>query len=122
MYCEEEGYEVGGERSTSQLVIRSFTRSRTNSDDSPYPLYGWSSLGRLSGSAESLGSDVTFTQVYGRARYIQKVGTGRILLGAEGAATEVSDFDLLPVSQRFFAGRAEERRVGKERRSGWSRN
>ena len=101
---EQEDYEVGGERRTSTLVIPSFTLSRTKSDESPYPLYGWSLLGRLSGSAESLGSDVTFTQVYGRARYIQKVGTGRILLRAEGAATEVSDFDLLPVSQRFFAG------------------
>lgn len=101
---EQEDYEVGGERRTSKLVIPSFTLSRTKSDESPYPLYGWSLLGRLSGSAESLGSDVTFTQVYGRARYIQKVGTGRILLRAEGAATEVSDFDLLPVSQRFFAG------------------
>src|SRR5690625_5776305 len=61
-------------------------------------------LGRLTGPAEFLWSVVTFTQDYCLARYIQKVGTGRILLRAECAATEVSDFDLLPVSQRFFAG------------------
>ena len=101
---EQEDYVVGGERRTSKLVIPSLTLSRTKSDESPYPLSGWSLLGRLSGSPKTLGSDVSFTQLYGRAKYIHKVGTGRILLRAEGGVTEVSDFDLLPVSQRFFAG------------------
>lgn len=101
---EQEDYVVGGERRTSHLVIPSFSLSRTKSDESPYPLSGWSLLGRLSGSPKTLGSDVSFVQLYGRAKYIQKVGTGRVLLRAEGGATDVSDFDLLPVSQRFFAG------------------
>ncbi|MDQ2075994.1 autotransporter assembly complex family protein [Marinimicrobium sp. ABcell2] len=101
---EQEDYVAGGIRRTSHLVVPSISLSRTKSDESAYPLSGWSLMGRLSGSPQTLGSDISFVQVYGRAKYIQAFGPGRFLVRAEGGATDVTDFSLLPVSQRFFAG------------------
>lgn len=102
---EREYFIVGDEpEQRSDLLVPSFTLSRTRSDGSNYPTSGWSVLGRVSGSPSTLGSDTSFLQVYGRGKYIQEIGAGRLLLRLEGGYTEVNEFDRLPVSQRFFAG------------------
>lgn len=102
---EREYYEVGGQpERRSDLLIPAFSLSRTRSDGSNYPLSGWSFLGRISGSPSSLGSDTSFIQFYTRIKGIYGIGPGRLLLRAEGGMTEVSEFNDLPVSQRFFAG------------------
>ncbi len=102
---EREDYIVGGEpEERSHLLIPSVSLSRTKSDESSYPPYGWRVLGRLSGSPSTLGSKVSFVQAYFSGKYIHSIGPGRVLLRLEGGITEVDDFSLLPVSQRFFAG------------------
>ncbi|WP_341939365.1 autotransporter assembly complex protein TamA [Marinimicrobium sp. C2-29] len=102
---EREFFVVGDEpEQRSDLLIPAFNLSRTKSDNSNYPLSGWSLLGRISGSPSSLGSDTSFVQLYGRGKYIQALGAGRVLLRLEGGVTEVDEFNRLPVSQRFFAG------------------
>jgi len=102
---EQEDFIVGDEQERrSNLLVPAITLSRTHSDGSNYPTSGWSLTGRLSGSPSTLGSDVSFVQLYGRGKYIQSIGPGRLLLRMEGGMTEVNEFDRLPVSQRFFAG------------------
>ena len=58
----------------------------------------------MSGSPETLGSSVSFVQLYGRAKYIHPLGKGRLLLRAEAGMTEVDELTSLPASVRFFAG------------------
>jgi translocation and assembly module TamA len=89
---------------TTESIIPSVSYSRTKTDGSPYPLSGWSLMGRLSGSHKSLGSDFTFVQLYGRGKYITAFGGGRILLRAEAGATQIEEFSASPASVRFFAG------------------
>lgn len=88
----------------SHLLIPSVTFSRTQTDGNPYPLSGWSLLAKLSGSPQSLGSDASFEQFYARAKYIQPLSYGRLLLRTEVGVTGVNNFSALPNSVRFFAG------------------
>ncbi len=102
---EMEDFAVGDEEvQRSHLIIPAFSLSRTKSDGSAYPTEGWSLLGRVSGSPETLGSDFSFLQLYGRAKYIQAFAGGRFLLRTEAGTTQVGEFSRLPASVRFFAG------------------
>ena len=102
---ENESSRVGdGAFDKSHLIIPSVTFLRTKIDGSPYPLKGWTITGTLSGSPKTFGSDVSFLQIYGRAKYIIGLPVGRVLLRTEIGATQVNDFDLLPASKRYFAG------------------
>lgn len=108
IYALEYTYEesrVGDEMPKSiGLVIPSVAMSRTKSDGSAYPMSGWSLLGELSGSPESLGSDRSFVQFHTRAKYITAFASGRLLLRGELGATSIDNFKDLPASVRFFAG------------------
>lgn len=102
---EMEDYIVGdAEEVRSHLIIPSVQYSRSKSDGSLYPQNGWQLMGRLSGSPESLGSEISFLQFNGRAKYIHPFMGGRVLLRTEVGATELDPSDELPVSLRFFAG------------------
>jgi translocation and assembly module TamA len=89
----------------SHLLIPSVSLSRTQTDgDLAYPLRGWSALAKLSGSPKSLGSDISYEQIYLRAKYIYPLSKGRLLLRTELGLTDVGDIDRLPVSVRYFGG------------------
>ena len=89
----------------SHLLIPSLTFSRTESDGNiAYPLRGWTLLARVSGSPQTLGSDLSFEQFYLRGKYIYPFSGGRFLLRTEFGATDIGDVNLLPASLRFFAG------------------
>lgn len=101
---ENEDSILAGKEKYTHLLIPSITFSRTQTDTTPYPLEGWSMLARLSGSPKTLGSYVSYEQLYLRGKYIYEFGGGRFLLRSELGVTKVNDFDELPVSVRFFAG------------------
>lgn len=102
---EQERFIIGSEpEKTTDLLIPSVALTRTKTDGSPYPLTGWSLIGKLSGSPESLGSDYSFLQWYSRVKYIYGLPVGRLLLRGELGVTETDDFTNLPTSVRFFAG------------------
>jgi translocation and assembly module TamA len=90
----------------SHLLIPSVTFARTKTDGSPYVLGGWSLLAKLSGSPKTLGSDLSFEQFSFRAKYVEGLTYGRLLLRTEVGVTDVNDFGRLPASLRFFAGGA----------------
>lgn len=103
-YIQEE-FTIGrGVPQRSDLIIPSVSFLRTKTDGAPYPLSGWSALGRISGSPKSLGSDFSFAQFYGRAKYVKGFSFGRLLLRAELGVTETDNVEQLPASVRFFAG------------------
>lgn len=103
---EREDSVVGNEEEKrTHLIIPSISAFRTKAEGDPaYPRRGWSLLGRLSGSPDSLGSSVSFLQFHSRAKYIHSIGKGRVLLRAELGMTEVDELTSLPASVRFFAG------------------
>lgn len=102
---EQETSQIGSQpRIETDLLIPSVSLTRTKTDGRPYPLGGWSLLGKVSGSPQSLGSDYSFLQFYSRAKFIQKLGKGRLLVRGEVGTTSTVDFEDLPASVRFFAG------------------
>ncbi len=88
----------------TNLLIPSLTLTRTQTDGNPYTLAGWSAIAKLSGSPSSLGSDRSFIQFYGRFKYIQSFGQGRLLWRSELGATKTDNIEQLPVSVQFYAG------------------
>lgn len=102
---ENETSRISDDDFQSHLLIPSISVSRTQTDgDLAYPLNGWSVLAKLSGSPKSLGSDVSYEQLYFRGKLIYKLPKGRLLLRSELGLTDVNDIDRLPVSVRYFAG------------------
>ena len=89
---------------TTDLIIPSFTISRTKTDATPYPLKGWALSTTISGSPESLGSDFSFLQWHTRGKYIWGGDYGRLILRNELGLTRTEDFNNLPVSVRYYAG------------------
>lgn len=102
---EREDSTIGtNPESTTNLIVPSVAITRTNTDGAPYPLWGWTVLGKLSGSPQSLGSDFSFVQVHLRAKYVKGFSFGRFLLRTEIGSTQLDDFSELPASVRFYAG------------------
>lgn len=104
---ENENSQVGVEpMQFSHLLIPSYALTRTETDGNPYPLRGWSFIGRVSGSPATLGSDVSYLQGYTRAKYIYSLESyGRLLFRTEVGLTKIAgDINDLPASVRFFAG------------------
>lgn len=100
-----ESFEVSDDSSTSVLLIPSIGWTRTWADDSIYTKQGGKISLSLSGANEALLSDVSFAQVVLRGKYIYSLNqVGRLITRASLGATEVSDFEKLPSSLRFFAG------------------
>ena len=102
---ENEYSRVGSADLTyTHLIIPSVTFSRIKTDGNPYPLMGWSLLAKLSGSPNTLGSDVSYEQFYVRAKYIHSLTYGRLLVRGELGLTDVNGVQELPKSVRYFAG------------------
>ncbi|WP_235992358.1 autotransporter assembly complex protein TamA [Cellvibrio polysaccharolyticus] len=103
-YAMEESQVGSQPMNRTHLLIPSLQFSRTRTDGRAYPLRGWRLATGVLGSPESLGSDVSFLQWFGRGKYIRSALGGRIILRADLGVTEVNNFPDLPASLRFFAG------------------
>lgn len=103
---EKEDYSFGDDPARqSELVIPLYSTSYSSAKDVNYPRRGWNVTMRLKGATESLVSSTDFLQAYGRAKIILPLGDdSRVLLRGEAGITEISDFEKLPISLRFFAG------------------
>lgn len=100
-----EQFDIADESASSLLLIPGISWSRTWADDTLYTRHGGSLSLSLSGASKSLLSDTTFGQITVRGKYIKSVtANSRVITRATLGATEVSDFDKLPSSLRFFAG------------------
>lgn len=101
----QEDFDVSDDSESALLLIPGIAWSRTWADDTLYTRHGGRLSLALSGASEALLSDVTFGQIVLRGKYIRSLGeNGRIITRAAIGATEVSDFEQLPTSLRFFAG------------------
>ncbi|MCB2427875.1 autotransporter assembly complex protein TamA [Methylophaga pinxianii] len=100
-----ESFDVSDDSASTSLLIPGIAYARTWADDTLYTRHGGRVSLELSGAAEGILSDISFSQVVVRGKYIQGFGeSNRIITRAVVGATEVSDFSKLPSSLRFFAG------------------
>lgn len=101
----QEDFDISDKSESVLLLIPGISFARTWADDTLYTLRGGRLSISLSGASESFLSDVSFTQVVLKGKYIRSISEkGRIITRATLGATGVSDFDKLPASLRFFAG------------------
>jgi len=101
----QEDFDVSDDSESALLLIPGVSWSRTWADNTLYTRHGGRLSLSVSGSSEALLSDITFGQVVLRGKYIRAFGeNSRIITRAAIGATEVSDFEQLPSSLRFFAG------------------
>jgi len=103
---ENESSRIADQDFQSFLLIPSVSFLRTKTDGNlAYPLNGWSIMTKFSGSPESLGSDISYAQIYTRAKYIHGLKRGRLLFRTEIGITDVNASQL-PASVRYFGGGA----------------
>lgn len=101
----QENYDVSDDDNTSLLLIPSISWSKIWADNAIYTKQGGRLSLSLSGASDSVLSDTTFGQVVLRGKYIHSVTeNGRFITRGTLGVTEVSDFNELPSSLRFFAG------------------
>jgi translocation and assembly module TamA len=102
---QNEDFTVGDQKGHANLVLPGVTWTRTKADQPIRPTRGYRFLLDLKATAPALGSDNRLFQTRLQSKLIRSVGTGdRVLLRGDLGATEVSDFNSLPATLRFFAG------------------
>lgn len=100
-----EHFTVAGATDSVFMLVPGVGWSRSWADSSLYTRKGGRLGLTLSGATEELISDVNFVQLVVEGKYIVSLAPkGRLLTRAKAGTTAVSDFALLPVSLRFFAG------------------
>lgn len=99
---QSEEYTVGGEDRKSALYLPGISWSRIKADDRILTTHGsrlWLDF------KTGVGSDANLLQARANGKIVRSAGeNARILLRGDIGATEISDFDELPASLRFFTG------------------
>ena len=101
----QENFDISDESESTLLLIPGMSWSRIWADNTIYTKHGARLSLSLSGASEAVLSDITFGQIVVRGKFIQSFGeNSRFITRGSVGATEVSDFDRLPSSLRFFTG------------------
>lgn len=96
--------DIGGTSLRSRLLAPGIGFSRISARITTYSQFGYSVFADVHGTAKALGSDNTFLRADVNARVAIPLGRGQVLLRGELGAIIASDFQDLPVAERFFAG------------------
>ncbi len=100
-----ESFTIGGETSTTRLVIPGLGFDHKRADRNVFPRSGRRMSVEFTGTDDALGSTTSYLQTMARLRWISSFGDGnRVLTRADVGYTEVAEFAELPPSVRFFAG------------------
>jgi translocation and assembly module TamA len=100
-----ERTDIGDVSSTSTELVPGTLMSRTRTDDPILPTRGTFLSADLHGSGEVLGADTRFVRLRLDGRLLHPLGArGRLVARSTFGTMAVEDFDVLPASERFFAG------------------
>ncbi len=101
----DERYVVGEQSGDAFYMAPGVSWSRTESNGLARPGKGFRISFQVSGTAEAIGSTLSFVQGIASAKFIRTLPLGiRVLARADAGTTWVDDFQELPASLRFFAG------------------
>lgn len=103
---ERERFEIGNQPSNStDLVLPGILWSRSRSEGRPFVTKGHSVSLELYAGADKLFSTINIAKAVLNFKYIRAVSDRNTLIGAlQYGAIGSDSFELVPVSQRFFAG------------------
>lgn len=88
-----------------QYWVPSLRMIRTWSETRLGPVHGFKILGEVQASGTGLGLETNYLRASLQAKLMMPVGSrGKLLLRGEVGTTWTEEFDLLPVSRRFFTG------------------
>ncbi len=100
-----ENYEISDTKQSSKLLIPSIGWSKIVTDNPSYTTNGYRLGLSIRGAIESFITDTSFIQGSLKGKYIRSLWDGgRFILRGNIGLTEVTDFDQLPASLRYFAG------------------
>jgi len=100
-----EDYDVGDTSGTSFLLVPGISWSQTVTTGPPRPRRGHRLNLQVSGTAEEIGSSVSFFQADVLGKLIRPLwSSARIIARSEAGYTLTSNFNDMPVSRRYFAG------------------
>ncbi len=104
--AEREQFEFGdGPTQDSDLVYPGITLTRERADNVRFPRRGYSVQADLRAGSESLLSSVSFSRLELSSRWARGIAPRtRLLIRGEAGVLGTDEFDVLPPSQRFFAG------------------
>jgi translocation and assembly module TamA len=101
----DEQSDVSDEVIDSTQLVPGTLWTRTHGDDPINPTRGTFVGADLHGSGTALGADTDFVRLRLDGRLLHPLfGRGRLVTRATLGTSYVDDFDLLPTSERFFAG------------------
>lgn len=102
---EQESFIQGlAEKETTRLLLPGFTYSRTRKDGDIFVTWGDLQQITIEGGSKSLLSDIDFSKVLARTKWIRELGKHRLIVRADAGAIATNNFDRVPSTQRFFAG------------------
>jgi translocation and assembly module TamA len=101
---EYERFALSNPTQTSKLLIPSVRIHRSKTDDPLWTRSGYRAEATVQGASRQLGSSENFFQTRLSGKWIEGLGSGRVHIRADAAATLSSDFDRVPASLRYFAG------------------
>jgi translocation and assembly module TamA len=101
----KEKYRTGTDAGRSTMFVPGGSWLLTRTDDPVYTHRGYRLQLDLRGTAQALGSDVSFLQARASGKYIFPVGDGgRLIARSDLGTTSVEQFENLPASFRFYTG------------------
>jgi len=101
---QNEEFRTGDDFGTSTLIMPGGQWTYLAADDPIAPPRGWRLTLDVRGASEALASDVSFVQARVHTKFINPLGSGRVIARADLGATSVSRFEDLPATVRFYAG------------------
>ena len=101
---ERERFDVGTQSDLSRMLLPGIAWERVEADDRLFPTRGWRLRLGVKGASTALASSANLVQGNIRGKYVRSALGGRFLTRLDLGASEVSDFEALPASLRYFAG------------------
>jgi len=102
---ERERFDIGGVESETDLVMPGISYSRSRSKGQPFPEWGQALSFQIMGGSKDALSTIDILKAVGRFRYLRAVSNRNTLIATlQYGAIRSNNYDLVPLSQRFFAG------------------
>ncbi|MGE0081012.1 MAG: autotransporter assembly complex family protein, partial [Thiohalomonadaceae bacterium] len=101
---QDETFEVADVVERSTMIYPSLSFQRVEADDRLFPRRGWRAIVEGRVASEEFSSSTNLLQGRLAAKGVHELLGGRGIVRFDVATSYVTDFDVVPVSLRFFAG------------------